>query len=65
MFWDNTAKIIVLICTFLIIAWDVIAANSGHSEASISSFLLAKTKAYPIIAFALGVLCGHLFWPNP
>ena len=33
-------------------------------DATISRTLYLGACKYPIIAFALGALCGHLFWLN-
>lgn len=42
----------------------VMYAREGWTG-TISYLVLAKSRRYPIIAFAVGVLIGHLFWPQP
>jgi len=32
---------------------------------TISYLVLTRSRRYPIIAFAVGILAGHLFWPQP
>jgi hypothetical protein len=43
--------------------YDVWAVAGGY-ERTISATLLQAAKDWPIIPFALGVLSGHLFFPN-
>jgi hypothetical protein len=54
---------------WFIIAWvavaavyDVIVAYLYGSQPTISRVIHDWTYGNPVIAFALGVLCGHLFW---
>lgn len=50
--------VILVIC----IIYDVWALASGGTAASISHYLIVASYKYPIMTFAAGVLCGHLFW---
>ena len=62
---DLVAKIIIIAVVAIIGAWDVfVVLIMGRPEATISAVLLQLTKENPIIAFMLGVVVGHLFWPN-
>jgi len=62
---DLVAKIIIIAVVAIIGAWDVfVVLIMGKPEATISAVLLQLTKENPIIAFMLGVVVGHLFWPN-
>jgi hypothetical protein len=45
----------------IIIAYDVTAFVIAGNNATISHVILVASKNRPIIAFAAGVLCGHLF----
>ncbi len=38
---------------------------TGGVEATFSHVILSASSRWPIIPFAAGVLCGHLFWPQP
>jgi hypothetical protein len=60
----QTAWIIGVIVV-LLIAWDVYAAffTKGSGD-TISEVTLALVQRRPVIAFLLGVVCGHLFWPQ-
>lgn len=59
-----TARIILLIIVLVVITWDVIVTYGGKPEASLSQVILEKSTRDPIIPFLIGVIIGHLFWPN-
>ena len=61
---ELTAKLIILVAIIVISLWDITVVLMGRPEATISYVLFQSTKANPIIAFMLGVVIGHLFWPN-
>lgn len=58
----NLTKNIMIAIVLLLIAYDVLAIVYGGVEATISHITLNYSKEYPIIPFAVGVVCGHLFW---
>lgn len=58
-----TACVIVAI-TLIVIVYDVFAAWKWGRTATVSWVLLTASQEYPIIAFAFGVLMGHLFAPQ-
>ena len=58
-----TAWFIVLL-VFLLAGYDVYAAVKWGYQGTISYDILTAAQTHPIIAFAAGVLCGHLFWPQ-
>jgi hypothetical protein len=61
---DWTAAIIVVVAV-LLIAWDVYAMVKDKSrDSTISWVMLTASKKWPVIAFAFGFLCGHLFFQN-
>lgn len=60
-------KITVVIIVLMVVGgalYDVVALVNGGVEATISRVVLNASCKHPIIAFAMGVLCGHLFWPQ-
>ena len=61
---ELTAKLILLGLVIVVAFWDAAVLIMGRPEATISAVLLQITKENPLIAFALGVVVGHLFWPN-
>lgn len=53
----------IVFVTALIVVYDVWALTRGY-EWTISSTLLEASKRWPVIPFLLGLLAGHLFFPN-
>lgn len=62
MNWKNITVAVCVGTTAALIAYDCIADAEGGVGATISRVLRAAAMQYPIIAFAAGVLIGHLFW---
>jgi hypothetical protein len=56
-----TAWLIVAV-VFLLVGWDIYAAVKWGYNGTISRDILMAAYSHPIIPFAAGVLCGHLFW---
>ena len=48
----------------LIGAWDVYLAISKIDGETPSDIILGFLQRYPVIAAAVGVLLGHLLWPQ-
>ncbi|HLN30498.1 MAG TPA: hypothetical protein VK395_22330 [Gemmataceae bacterium] len=56
--------LVILSFTVVMIAYDVLAYALWGVDATISRRVLFASQGTPLIAFAVGVLCGHLFWPQ-
>ncbi len=54
----------ISIVAIIITLYDIWMLWRRGYEATISWVLLTWSRKYPIIAFMLGVLAGHIFWPN-
>jgi hypothetical protein len=64
MNWPKKVTISILIAVaLLLIGWDIYVAANKDSGDTISEILL-WTSQRPILPFAMGVLMGHLFWPQ-
>lgn len=50
--------------TALLIGWDVYVALTPQRGDTISEVVLSWAKQRPVIPFGLGVLMGHLLWPQ-
>lgn len=50
--------------TVLLIAWDIYAAANKERGDTISEVVLGFARRHPVIPFLLGVLAGHLLWPQ-
>ena len=46
------------------IGWDIVAAMNATAGDTISEVMLGWAKHSPIVPFTLGVVVGHLFWPQ-
>lgn len=62
MTWRTATVALLAVLPFVVIAYDAIAAWRGGGAATISDVVLAVSLRRPIIPFAVGVLCGHLFF---
>lgn len=55
----------IIFITLTVLAWlffDIyIIAKKGKHE-SISAHIIRGSKQFPMLAFLVGFLCGHLFW---
>ena len=58
-----TIGILVTIGVLLII-WDIYVYVLPGDGDTISEVILAWAKSYTIVPFSLGVLAGHLLWPQ-
>jgi|TARA_R110000824_G_scaffold56351_3_gene154352 predicted permease len=61
---ELVARLIILVSVIVVSGWDIGVILMGRPDATISAVLLQLSKENPIIAFMLGVIIGHLFWPN-
>jgi hypothetical protein len=56
--------IILAAVVVILVGWDIYAAFSKEKGDTISSLLLEWSSRKPVIALAIGVILGHLFWPQ-
>lgn len=51
-----------------LVVWDIIVASNRTSGDTISELTLGFAQRYPVAVFSigltLGVILGHLFWPQ-
>jgi hypothetical protein len=59
----NTTKSVIYGTIGILLIFDVYAAMTGV-ENTISRVLLAEARDYPVVAFGVGFVMGHIFWPN-
>lgn len=61
---EITGWLLIANVVFLI-AWDVyVKVRQPDGNATISWLVLTAAKHAPIVAIALGIVIGHLFWQN-
>jgi len=58
----DTTWWIIIGAVVLLIVYDIWTIVKRGLNSSISWKVWALCHDWPIIAFAVGVLCGHLFW---
>ncbi len=57
----HTTERVLIVGTILVLLWDVLLYLDKREGNSITQVIIAKSKQYPIIAFALGFLMGHFY----
>jgi hypothetical protein len=60
--------IIMAVCFLALVGWDIYAALNSVKGDTISEitqgFLLDHVGVLIAVVWAIGLLCGHLFWPQ-
>ena len=64
MAWRRATRAVIALVVVSAIVYDVIAYAHGGVDATISRITLAWAHRWPLVPFSVGVLCGHLFWPQ-
>lgn len=62
----RTVSIAIMLVTLVVwVAWDVYVAFVARDySATFSQILLEGAKYTPALALGIGILLGHLFWPQ-
>jgi hypothetical protein len=60
----NTTAWVICFTVLMLVLYDIYAVVTWGYEGTISRDILFASLKHPIIAFAAGLLCGHLFWPQ-
>lgn len=62
--WINITRFFIVLAFVVIFLWDsVVIFFAADYRATFSFTIYTISKEHPIIPFAIGVLCGHVFWP--
>ena len=60
----NVTKFLIILVFCTIFIWDVAVMFFAKDLSATVSFAVHTISCeHPIIAFIIGVLCGHVFWP--
>jgi uncharacterized membrane protein len=59
----NWVDYLLMILVLVIVAVDAYLAHTAEKE-TISWRISKWSEKWPVIAFMIGFLCGHLFFPN-
>ena len=65
MIGRNVTARIVLAVVALIVIYDIAAYYAWGVDATVSRVTLGWASDIPIVAVGIGVVIGHLFWPQP
>lgn len=57
------AALFIAVC-LAVSVWDLVALANGRREDTVSEILAGWVREFPILAVAIGVVIGHLFWPR-
>jgi hypothetical protein len=63
--WPRITLLFTLAALLVIAVFDVVAIDRGGYPATISYLALHAATERPVIALAVGILVGHLFWSVP
>lgn len=63
--YSEVTAVLVYVLTVALIAWDIYVINNGKPGSSISSVMYKQGCRHPLIVLGLGIILGHLYWPNP
>lgn len=55
---------VIILATVALCLYDLFAYHRWDEAATISHTMFVLSGQHPIIPFALGVIFGHLFWPQ-
>ena len=65
MTYTHITGLVIAAVTVLLIAYDIwVKVKQPDGNATISWVLLQLCKSWPILAFALGMVFGHILAPN-
>jgi 1-aminocyclopropane-1-carboxylate deaminase/D-cysteine desulfhydrase-like pyridoxal-dependent ACC family enzyme len=57
-----TTVVMMVAALIVLLAYDIFAAVTAGTNATISWMLWTLSHKWPIIPFSVGFLCGHLFF---
>lgn len=62
MTWRAATILILIVMTALLVVWDILAASNKTPGDTITEVIRDVSHRWPILPFAAGLLCGHLFF---
>lgn len=60
----NWTKWVLLGVTIVLAIFDIWIINNEYWQSTISAVVLERSIRHPIIPFVIGIIAGHLFWPQ-
>lgn len=55
---------ILIAVTLGLVGWDIYVALTPQKDDTISEVILDYAGEHPVVPFGLGVVMGHLLWPQ-
>jgi hypothetical protein len=62
--WIRNTRYFMIGSVLAVVLYDIVAVLLGGVEATISRQVYYASVSWPILPVAVGVLIGHLFWPQ-
>jgi hypothetical protein len=63
--WRKVTQWTLIGVTFALVCYDAAVMSREGVNTTISRVVLQWSQNNPLIPFAFGIVCGHLFWPQP
>ena len=60
----TVTKIVLAVVVAALVVWDIVVATTPPPADTISEVVLAFARNHPVVPLIVGILCGHLFWPQ-
>lgn len=57
-------RFILLVVVIALIVFDIFVAADSTTGNTISEVTLSIARKHPVLPFCIGIVCGHLFWPQ-
>jgi hypothetical protein len=61
-FTESSTRLLLLLNVLFLVGWDILAIRFGGGDASISQVTFQFARDHPMVAVAVGVVVGHIFW---
>jgi uncharacterized membrane protein len=55
-------RMLIVLVILTMGSWDAYLICTGNEDATVSVVLYESARKWPVIAFVVGFLCGHVFW---
>lgn len=61
---QGLTQAVMAVATIGVLAYDYYALHKYGYQSTVSYLMLSAAKKQPVLAFLVGGLCGHLFFPQ-
>jgi hypothetical protein len=60
----NLTTKLLIVSIFFYAVYDVIIFAINGPEATLNQVILNDSRIHPVVPLAVGIILGHLFWPQ-